>query len=158
VVFRWSIITDNQVVGVLKKALEPKNLFPINRTILLLMKIKILWTCTPPLCVYIIWNCYFLLNYVTRFPENLSESESRIVRLIGNRFLGSSAFFKTPTTWLSVIIDHRNLQTRAVPAGLDNLILIGEEIKKRTFQLGSQGGGGVDRMDIQYPLNTFLLL
>ena len=35
-------------------------------------------------------------------------------------------------------------QTRAVPAGLDNLILIGEEIKKRTFQLGSQGGGGVD--------------
>jgi hypothetical protein len=31
-----------------------------------------------------------------------------------------------------------------VPAGLDNLILIGEEIKKRTFQLGSQGGGGVD--------------
>ena len=63
-----------------------------------------------------IWNCYFLLNlYVTRFPENQSESESRIVRLIGkmdmtnqeeqqgltspnlwplhqvNRFLGSSA-------------------------------------------------------------------
>ena len=31
-----------------------------------------------------------------------------------------------------------------MPAGLDNLILIGEEIKKRTFQLGSQGGGGVD--------------
>ena len=36
-----------------------------------------------------IWKCYFLLNYVTRFPENLTESESRIVRLIGNRFLGS---------------------------------------------------------------------
>ena len=39
------------------------------------------------------------LNFVTRFPENQSEteSESRIVRLIGNRFLGSSAWFKTPT-------------------------------------------------------------
>ena len=36
-----------------------------------------------------IWNCYFLLNYVTRFPENQSDSESRIVRLIGNIFLGS---------------------------------------------------------------------
>ena len=54
-----------------------------------------------------IWN-YFLLNYVTRFPENKSKSESRIVRLIGNRFLGSSAWFKTPTNWLLVIIDHRN--------------------------------------------------
>ena len=48
-------------------------------------------------------------NYVTRFPEN--QSESRIVRLIGNRFLGSSAWFKTPTNWLSVIIDHRNTTT-----------------------------------------------
>ena len=42
-------------------------------------------------------KCYFLLNYVTRFPENQSESESRIVQLIGNRFLGSSAWLKTPT-------------------------------------------------------------
>jgi hypothetical protein len=33
-----------------------------------------------------ICNCYFLLNNVTKFPENQSESESRIVRLIGNRF------------------------------------------------------------------------
>ena len=38
------------------------------------------------------YETYFLLNY-----ENQSESESRIVRLIGNRFLGSSAWFKTPT-------------------------------------------------------------
>ena len=53
-----------------------------------------------------IWNCYFLLNYVTKFPEN--QSESRIVRLIGNRFLGSRAWFKTPTNWLSVIFDDRN--------------------------------------------------
>ena len=35
-------------------------------------------------------------------------------------------------------------QTRAVPAGLDNLILVSEEIKKRTHLIGSQGGGGVD--------------
>ena len=42
------------------------------------------------------YETYFLLNYVTRFPENQSESESRIVRLIGNRFLGSRAWFKTP--------------------------------------------------------------
>jgi hypothetical protein len=34
-VFRWSIITDNQLVGVLNQALKPKNLFPINQTILL---------------------------------------------------------------------------------------------------------------------------
>jgi hypothetical protein len=43
-----------------------------------------------------IWNCYFLLNYVTRFPENQTESEIRIVRLIGIRYLGSSAWFNTP--------------------------------------------------------------
>jgi hypothetical protein len=46
-----------------------------------------------------IWNCYFLLNYITRFPENQSESESKIVRLIENRFVGSSVWFKTPTNW-----------------------------------------------------------
>ena len=57
---------------------------------------------------YEIWNCYFLFYYVTRFPENPSESESRIVWLIGNRFLGSSPWFKTPTNWLSIIINHRN--------------------------------------------------
>ena len=31
------------------------------------------------------------------FQKNKSESGSGIVRLIGNRFLGSSAWFKTPT-------------------------------------------------------------
>ena len=35
------------------------------------------------------YETYFLLKYVTRFPENQSDSESRIVRLIGNIFLGS---------------------------------------------------------------------
>ena len=54
------------------------------------------------------WNCYFLLNYVTRFPENQSESESRIVRLIGNIFLGSRPWLKKPTNWLLVIFDDRN--------------------------------------------------
>jgi len=39
----------------------------------------------------------FSFKYVTRFSENQSECESSIVRLIGNRFLGSSAWFKTPT-------------------------------------------------------------
>ena len=54
------------------------------------------------------WNCYFLLNYVTRFPENQSESESRIVRLIGNIFLGSRPWLKKSTNWLLVIFDDRN--------------------------------------------------
>ena len=54
------------------------------------------------------YETYFLLNYVTRFPENQSDSESRIVRLIGNRFLGSRAWFKTPINWLLVIFDDRN--------------------------------------------------
>ena len=35
VVFRWSIKTDNQLVGILNQAFEPKIIFPINRTILL---------------------------------------------------------------------------------------------------------------------------
>ena len=52
------------------------------------------------------WNCYFLLNYVTRFPEN--QSESRIVRLIGNIFLGSRPWLKKSTNWLLVIFDDRN--------------------------------------------------
>ena len=54
------------------------------------------------------WNCYFLLNYVTRFPENQSESECRIVRLIGNIFLGSRPWLKKSTNWLLVIFDDRN--------------------------------------------------
>lgn len=31
-----------------------------------------------------------------------------------------------------------------MPAGLDNLILVDSDIQKKTFGLGSQGGGGVD--------------
>jgi hypothetical protein len=46
-----------------------------------------------------IWNCYF---------RKSKWKGSIIVRLIGNIFLGSRAWFKTPTNWLSVIIDHWN--------------------------------------------------
>lgn len=35
-------------------------------------------------------------------------------------------------------------QISAMPAGLDNLILVDSDIQKKTFGLGSQGGGGVD--------------
>jgi hypothetical protein len=35
--------------------------------------------------VHEIQNFHFLFNYITRFPEN--QSESRIVQLIGNRFV-----------------------------------------------------------------------
>ncbi|KAK3094862.1 hypothetical protein FSP39_007183 [Pinctada imbricata] len=35
-------------------------------------------------------------------------------------------------------------QIKAIPAGVDNIILIDNEIRQKTFQLGSQGGGGVD--------------
>jgi len=31
-----------------------------------------------------------------------------------------------------------------MPAGLDNLVLVGEEIRKKTFATANQGGGGVD--------------
>ncbi|XP_021374347.1 alpha-adducin-like isoform X3 [Mizuhopecten yessoensis] len=35
-------------------------------------------------------------------------------------------------------------QVKAVPAGLDNLVLVDSEVRKKTFMVGSQGGGGVD--------------
>jgi len=35
-------------------------------------------------------------------------------------------------------------QISAMPAGLDNLILVDSDVQKKTFGLGSQGGGGVD--------------
>jgi hypothetical protein len=35
-------------------------------------------------------------------------------------------------------------QIQAVPAGLDNLILVSQEIKQKTFATANQGGGGVD--------------
>jgi hypothetical protein len=54
-------------------------------------------------------NAYLLFGQKsTNLTILFSESECRIVQLIWNRFLGSSAWFKTPTNWLSVIIDHRN--------------------------------------------------
>ena len=31
-----------------------------------------------------------------------------------------------------------------MPAGVDNIILIDNDVRQKTFQLGSQGGGGVD--------------
>lgn len=35
-------------------------------------------------------------------------------------------------------------QVQAVPAGLDNLVLVSQEIKQKTFATANQGGGGVD--------------
>ena len=36
------------------------------------------------------------------------------------------------------------LQIKALPAGLDNIILVEDEVRRKTFSVGSQGGGGVD--------------
>lgn len=36
------------------------------------------------------------------------------------------------------------LQIKALPAGLDNIILVDDEVRQKTFAVGSQGGGGVD--------------
>ncbi|XP_022288989.1 alpha-adducin-like isoform X6 [Crassostrea virginica] len=35
-------------------------------------------------------------------------------------------------------------QIKALPAGLDNIILVEDEVRRKTFSVGSQGGGGVD--------------
>ncbi|XP_033756957.1 alpha-adducin-like isoform X7 [Pecten maximus] len=35
-------------------------------------------------------------------------------------------------------------QVKAVPVGMDNLVLIDSEVRKKTYMLGNQGGGGVD--------------
>ncbi|XP_056004250.1 alpha-adducin-like isoform X9 [Ostrea edulis] len=35
-------------------------------------------------------------------------------------------------------------QIKALPAGLDNIILVDDEVRQKTFAVGSQGGGGVD--------------
>jgi hypothetical protein len=73
------------------------------------------------------YETYFLLNYVTRFPENQTESEIRIVRLIGIRFLGSSAWFNTPPNcyilisyykyWLNKLFTsfHKYIRSRNIP-------------------------------------------
>lgn len=36
------------------------------------------------------------------------------------------------------------LKVRAMSAGMENLILVDEETQKKTFKVGSQGGGGTD--------------
>ena len=36
------------------------------------------------------------------------------------------------------------LQIQAMPAGVDNLILVSQEVKQKTFSTANQGGGGVD--------------
>ena len=72
----------------------------------------------------------FLFNYVTRFPENQSESESesRIVRLIGNRFLGWSAWLRhQPTDYrlysiirtplLDIFNNYLRLRSTTTPTG-----------------------------------------
>ena len=33
---------------------------------------------------------------------------------------------------------------KAIPAGLDNIILVDNEIRRKTFNVANQGGGGVD--------------
>uniref|UniRef100_K1PEX5 Protein hu-li tai shao n=1 Tax=Magallana gigas TaxID=29159 RepID=K1PEX5_MAGGI len=35
-------------------------------------------------------------------------------------------------------------QIKALPAGLDNIVLVDEEVRRKTYAVGSQGGGGVD--------------
>lgn len=37
-----------------------------------------------------------------------------------------------------------SLQIKALPAGLDNIVLVDEEVRRKTYAVGSQGGGGVD--------------
>lgn len=31
-----------------------------------------------------------------------------------------------------------------MPAGVDNLVLVSQEVKQKTFSIANQGGGGVD--------------
>ncbi|XP_060571387.1 alpha-adducin-like isoform X5 [Ruditapes philippinarum] len=42
------------------------------------------------------------------------------------------------------VVNACNAQIQAMPAGVDNLILVSQEIKQRTFATANQGGGGVD--------------
>ncbi|KAL4231595.1 Adducin 3 (Gamma) [Mactra antiquata] len=42
------------------------------------------------------------------------------------------------------IVNACNAQIQALPAGLDNLVLVSDEIKQKTFSIANQGGGGVD--------------
>ncbi|XP_052770493.1 alpha-adducin-like isoform X4 [Mya arenaria] len=42
------------------------------------------------------------------------------------------------------VISACNSQIQAIPAGLDNLVLVSNEIKEKTFAMANQGGGGVD--------------
>ncbi|KAK7109301.1 hypothetical protein V1264_013365 [Littorina saxatilis] len=41
-------------------------------------------------------------------------------------------------------------QVKAMPVGLDNLVLVDEETQERTFKVGSQGGGGADTSGRKY--------
>ncbi|XP_053407844.1 gamma-adducin-like isoform X5 [Mercenaria mercenaria] len=42
------------------------------------------------------------------------------------------------------VVNACNSQIQAIPAGVDNLILVSQEIKQKTFTTANQGGGGVD--------------
>lgn len=42
------------------------------------------------------------------------------------------------------VVNACNSQIQAVPAGIDNLVLVSQEIKQKTFATANQGGGGVD--------------
>lgn len=35
-------------------------------------------------------------------------------------------------------------QIQAMPAGMDNLVLVSQDVKQKTFSIANQGGGGVD--------------
>lgn len=42
------------------------------------------------------------------------------------------------------VVNACNAQIQAMPAGVDNLILVSQEVKQKTFSTANQGGGGVD--------------
>lgn len=46
--------------------------------------------------------------------------------------------------WCKFALRLVSLQIKALPAGLDNIVLVDEEVRRKTYAVGSQGGGGVD--------------
>ena len=46
-------------------------------------------------------------------------------------------------------------QIKALSAGLENLILVSEEIQRKTFAIGNKGGGGVNTGKQQWKLGEF---
>lgn len=46
--------------------------------------------------------------------------------------------------WCKFAFKLVSLQIKALPSGLDNIVLVDEEVRRKTYAVGSQGGGGVD--------------